>query len=182
MNALLNTTIKNGSSRLAKFVKLAFLLPITLLILLSGYQSPSSSATKATEVKSQNSRPFHANLKTSIQITGTSPIRNVTSSGSGVVTHLGKTTYVANATVNFTMRPAQVVGTATFIAANGDEFYTSFSGNTTVINGTSFGHFEHTVTGGTGRFENITGSFIGTSVHRFTEPTGSLIFIGEIDY
>ncbi len=182
MNALLKTTIKNGSTRFAMFIMLSFFLPLTLIILLSSYQSVSSSTTKTMKAGMKNGRPFYAKLKTSIQITGIPPIRQVSSSGSGVVTHLGKTTYMASATVNFTMQPAQVIGTAIFTAANGDEFYTSFSGNTTVVNGTSFGSFEHTVTGGTGRFENITGSFIGTSTHRFTEPAGSLIFNGEIDY
>src|SRR5688572_867212 len=84
----------------------------------SSYQAPSSNSPRVHNKEPKKSVPFYAKLETSIQITG----QQVRSQGAGTATHLGKTTFEVQATVNFAVQPAQVNGTATFTAANGDQF------------------------------------------------------------
>src|SRR5215207_4494534 len=154
-----------------------------LLILLGSFRLAPLTSEKNKGSHFHATVPFSARLQTSIQILGAGPIAPVRSSGSGIATHLGKTSFFAISTVNFTTQPAQINGTATFTAANGDQFYTSFTG-TTMVNGSgeAIGNFEHVITGGTGRFENISGTLTAYSVHVMTAPTGSLRFEGSIDY
>ena len=138
-----------------------------------------SSNSQTVHNKKHKTVPFYANLTTSIQIIG----QQVRSQGTGTATHLGKTTFEVQATVNFAVQPAQINGTATFTAANGDQFFTAFSG-VTRPNGTGaiVGDFNHEITGGTGRFTNISGSLTGHSVHQIGLQSGSLIFEGMIAY
>ena len=145
----------------------------------SSFGLPRSSSQTVLTNEAKTPVPFYAKLETSIQITG----QQVRSQGTGTATHLGKTTFEVQATVNFAVQPAQVNGTATFTAANGDQFYTTFSGITRP-NGTGaiIGDFDHEITGGTGRFADISGSFTGHSVHPIGLQSGSLIFEGVIDY
>ena len=53
-----------------------------------------------------------------------------------------------------------VAGTATFVAANGDELFGTLSGTGTDNNGVSSGVNVVTVTGGTGRFADATGTLV----------------------
>jgi len=127
--------------------------------------------------------PFKAVLTTRIQIMGAPPIQPVRSFGSGVASHMGKTTFEANAVVNFTMQPPQISGTATFTAANGDTFTTEYSGTTSPNgDGTVSGSFTHIITGGTGRFSSISGTITAVSLHQLSTNTGTLEFDGMISY
>ena len=150
--------------------KISILVCTFLIVTLSSYNIGNKSV------------PFCASLQTSIQILGTPPIQPVRSSGSGVATHMGQVTFEGNATVNFTTLPPSINGVATFTAANGDQFYTSFSGSTSIINGEAIGNFTHEITGGTGRFSTISGTLTAHSVHPIGAPTGSLNLEGSIDY
>jgi hypothetical protein len=40
----------------------------------------------------------------------------------------------------------------------------------------------HTITGGTGRFENATGSFVGNTIADPSQPTGTISYTGAINY
>ena len=60
-------------------------------------------------------------------------------------------------------------GTQTFIAANGDELETTFSGTLDLTTGTAVVDF--VITGGTGRFEDATGEFTAF-VQTIEDPTG----------
>ena len=104
--------------------------------------------------------------------------------GTGNATHLGKSGFVADATVNLTTPPPfAIAGTAVFTAENGDKFYTRFTGtNTPTGTGTSRGDFIHTITGGTGRFNNATGSFTGIALVNAASPTNSVSFDGHITF
>ena len=175
MERLTRRTI--NSSPFAPLLIVGFLLVASLMF--SSYQVFSSSSQIVHTKELKTSVPFFAKLETSIQIIG----QQVRSQGAGTATHLGKTTFEVQATVNFAVQPAQINGTATFTAANGDQFYTSFSG-VTRPNGTGaiVGDFNHEITGGTGRFVEISGSLTGHSVHQIGLQSGSLIFDGMIDY
>lgn len=178
MERLTRKTINSPASRpFAPFLIFGLLLVASLIF--SSYQVLSSSSQSVYNKKQKTSVPFFARLVTSIQIIG----QQVRSAGTGTATHLGKTTFEVQATVNFAVQPAQINGTATFTAANGDQFYTSFSG-VTRPNGTGaiVGDFNHEITGGTGRFTDISGSLTGHSVHQIGLQSGSLIFDGMIDY
>jgi hypothetical protein len=49
--------------------------------------------------------------------------------GRGAATHPGKTSFEGISTVNFSVQPAQIMGSTTLAAANGDQFYTLFTDN-----------------------------------------------------
>lgn len=93
------------------------------------------------------------------------PFGLVNGSASGTAAHLGLFTVEFPHTVNFATRTG--VGTFTFTAANGDTLTADFTGQ--AQGGPIISIVEHaTVTGGTGRFAEATGSFI---VERRFDPS-----------
>ena len=72
-----------------------------------------------------------------------------------------------------------VTGTGTLVAANGDELFgIQNGGGVNAADGTSTGTYVFTITGGTGRFANATGSFTDTyATHTpiSTSPDGTII-------
>ena len=70
-----------------------------------------------------------------------------------------------------------------FPRGNGDEFYTSFTGTSTPgPYGTSTIVVNHTITGGTGRFSDATGTFTGDTIANPALPTGTITYDGTISY
>lgn len=157
------------------------LLPMIMIV--AGYSLPPTGNTKSVNYLSLP-KPvvFWATFTTTIQLSGTPPIQSARSAGAGTATHLGKTIFEGISTVNFAIQPVQLNGTATLIAANGDEIYTSFTGTTINEAGMAKGSFVHVVTGGTGRFSDVNGLLRATSSHSMATQTGTLSFEGEIDY
>jgi len=84
--------------------------------------------------------------------------------GTGEATHLGRFTVTYQVEVD--LPTSMGIGSATFKAANGDSVFAEFigQGNPTQDPDVSFIVETYTITGGTGRFANATGSF---TVHRF---------------
>ena len=160
--------------------RMLFVLPLLMVLMGSNY--PTADHTTAALPSMKKPVIFSATFITTLQISGIPPIQTARSSGGGIAMHLGKSYFEGNSTVNFTVQPAQLNGTATITAANGDEFYTSFTGTTTTANGQAIGNFVHHVTGGTGRFADINGLLRATSSHSLATQTGTLSFEGEIDY
>lgn len=128
--------------------------------------------------------PFKGEYETTSQLLQPPPILRQRITGIGEATHLGESTQVAFVTVNLTTPPPfHLSGTATFTAANGDEFYTEFTGtNTPNGDGTATGIINHTITGGTGRFENATGNFTGTVLVNPANSTNHVTYLGSISY
>jgi hypothetical protein len=158
-------------------------LNVTGIIFLSFLLFSLSSFLMVDNSVQKKDVPFKASFKTQIQIMGTPPIQPVRSFGQGIASHLGRSEFDANSTVNFTVQPAQINGTATITAANGDSFTTSFSGTTSLNgDGTATGHFTHTITGGTGRFSDISGTLNGVSLHNMSTNIGTLDLYGSINY
>ena len=73
----------------------------------------------------------------------------------GNATHLGRFTVTAA----WTLAPTGGVGTSTWTAANGDELHTSFTRHAVPAPPTITFTETHTITGGTGRFANASGTF-----------------------
>jgi hypothetical protein len=126
--------------------------------------------------------PFKGNYTTVAQFLKGPAVQKIT--GTGQATHLGQSVFVANATVNLTTPPPfAIAGTAVFTAANGDQFYTRFTGTSTPTGpGTSRGVINHVITGGTGRFADATGSFTGIALVNTANPTNTVSYEGRISY
>ena len=75
--------------------------------------------------------------------------------GSGIASHLGRYTAVAEFTVNFATGAGG--GSITFTAANGDRLVATETGQATDANGIADITETATITGGTGRFAGATG-------------------------
>jgi hypothetical protein len=100
----------------------------------------------------------------------------------GNATHLGRFTLRGPHRVNLATIPVTAIGTFEFTAADGDTLRASFTGlGTPTATPGVFSIVETaTVTGGTGRFANATGSFIVERVVDLIGLTTSGSFEGTI--
>ena len=144
-----------------------------------------SIATKASPASrnNENKVPFIGDYVTTARFPEGSPSHQIIT-GHGQATHIGNSIFVADARVNFgVLPPFPFAGTTTFTAANGDEFHTQFIGMSTPTGpGTSRGDITHTIIGGTGRFENATGTLIGIALVNVANPTNTVSYEGWINY
>jgi hypothetical protein len=158
------------------------------LMLLCGFSLISfSTATNSIPVTTvaahQKTVPFKGTILTTYQQFGQLPYQTAHVSGTGATTHLGRTTLEADVNIDFSGDPIMVHGEGTFTAANGDEFYTSYSGPFVENpDGTLTGDIDHVITGGTGRFAGISGSFSAKVVNDPATFTGRHVFDGQISY
>lgn len=95
----------------------------------------------------------------------------------GIASHLGKTTGHFDGVVTVTgLNSFTVSGSSVMVAANGDKLFGTFSGTGTIdAAGNSQGPVVLTFTGGTGRFENASGSESGTFSQVFTSTNGTTL-------
>ena len=129
----------------------------------AGAQSGAAGAgTATTAVHGAQSRPFKGRLDGTVTVTPLEPpMANVFIAAAGTATHLGRFEVEIPHLVNFATAIGE--GTFTFTAANGDQLTATFTG-TADTSTPIFSIVEHaTITGGTGRFEDASGSF---TVHR----------------
>ena len=132
--------------------------------------SPAGPSSLTAGAASQSSTaklvPFRGNLEGEQTTTPLPPpFGAVSGSGGGNATHLGKYSVVFPHIVNFATRTGQ--GTYTFTAADGSTLTANFTGQ--AQGGPAVVSLEEhaTITGGTGRFADATGSFV---VQRTFEP------------
>jgi hypothetical protein len=131
-------------------IKTVFYLQITALLVTAAFAGNESA---------QKGVPFRG----SIQAVETSEVQFpslfVDASGFGKATHLGRSTVTYEVEVNLLNRAS--IGSAHFIAANGDSLFTEFIGQGNPIANSDFSFIveTNTITGGTGRFAGATGSF-----------------------
>jgi hypothetical protein len=115
------------------------------------------TASLAGLAAAEKEKPFRG----SIQAVETSvvqfPTLFVEASGSGNATHLGRFTVTYEFEVNIPTFTG--IGSAHFIAANGDSLFTEVTGLGTDPNPFSSIVETHIITGGTGRFAGASGSF-----------------------
>jgi hypothetical protein len=121
--------------------------------------SSEANATGAGVLSNDQEVPFKGRLEGTATITpGTPPFLSVSIDGMGNATHLGRFTVEIPHVVNTTNRTS--TGTYEFIAANGDTLTAGFTGHATLIAPGVLSIVETaTITGGTGRFADATGSF-----------------------
>jgi hypothetical protein len=84
----------------------------------------------------------------------------------GNATHLGRFTVTAA----WTIGPGGGIGTSTWTAANGDELYTSFTRSGVPAPPTITFTEIHTITGGTGRFADASGTFTVVQTRGLSMP------------
>jgi hypothetical protein len=125
--------------------------------------APTSAASAvtgaaATEAKGGSALPFKGTLQsTEYVVSGddASDVRHL--DGTGSATHLGRFTLSADFTV--IRATGNATGTATWTAANGDEIRVSVVGHGDIVVFPIVTITEtHTITGGTGRFADATGT------------------------
>jgi hypothetical protein len=105
--------------------------------------------------------PFHGKIEGTLQRTPLDPpVVQDEFSVSGKASHLGRFDLLITAIVNTATRSAS--GTYEFVAANGDTVTATFVGASapTATPGVILITETAVITGGTGRFENATGSFV----------------------
>ena len=109
------------------------------------------------------------------------PIRSITREGTGTATYLGR--YTEHITMDINLLFMSSTGAATFTAANGDTLSASLDGQATQTGPTTLSIVEnYTITGGTGRFADATGSFTLRSTLEQTTGVSSGTFSGAIDH
>jgi hypothetical protein len=143
----------------------------------------STIAQKNAAVSKRNMLvPFKGNIMVTFQLLQGPPVINQIISGNGTATHLGNWTFSANVMINVTTPPPfRVTGTAMFTAANGDHFYSNVSGVSIPIGNDSIrSEITHTITGGTGRFQNASGTL--TAIGQNGPKSGKVDFDGEISF
>ena len=138
----------------------------------------------ASNAKVAKALPFKGTYTTVSEILQPAPFLHTRITGTGQASHLGKGSFVALSALDLTTAPPFLLGgTATFTAANGDEFYTTFTGTATPNGQGALNiSMSHTITGGTGRFENAIGSIDGHTVAVPGHTEASIDYEGTINY
>jgi hypothetical protein len=110
------------------------------------------------------------------------PTLSVTRDGTGTATHLGK--FTEHITLQVNIPTGHATGAATFTAANGDTLTATVDGQATPT--TTPGVVSivevYTITGGTGRFSDATGSFTLNATLDQATGVSSGTFSGTIDH
>jgi len=115
--------------------------------------------------------------------TGTTvfPTRFLDREGTGTATYLGS--YTEHVTEVINLPTLSATGTATFTAANGDTLLATVAGQATRTSPTTLSIVEvYTITGGTGRFADATGSFTLNSTLDQTTGASTGTLSGAIDH
>ena len=129
-----------------------------------------------TEAKGGSDLPFNGRYE-GLETVGTVPSQHHLDA-TGNATHLGRFT----ATADWTLAMPAGFGTSTWTAANGDELSTSFTRQAVVTPPTITFTETHTITGGTGRFANASGTFTVVQTRGLSMPyNNSATIDGTID-
>lgn len=144
----------------------------------------TAALTKSVSNVAQVGLPFKGSYTTSFEIIAPPPNQVQRVRGIGSASHLGSSTFEAISNVTVTLPPPFMVsGTRVITAANGDLLYTTFLGTSTPpVNGMNGADLQETITGGTGRFANATGSFTSMARNNFITSTFTVDFDGTINY
>jgi hypothetical protein len=104
----------------------------------------------------------------------------VATSGTGIGTLVGQLSFTEEVTAN--LANGSQTGSALWIAANGDNIYTTVVGTAAPSDNPDYLRVteSHTITGGTGRFTGAQGSFHVDRMHRFaTDSDGTHLAFGS---
>ncbi|MDQ6761512.1 MAG: hypothetical protein M3015_02665 [Bacteroidota bacterium] len=153
--------------KLVSNYRLVFLFAVTML-LISSCNKEDQLCKKTVPFKGTFTTKDSVISATHSEITGT-----------GVLTHFGKSTFVAEVYEdNFPL----ISGTQIITAANGDEMFSTFTGSVAGpdANGILLITNKNIITGGTGRFAGATGNFTQNAIAYTYTPIGSATFDGTI--
>jgi hypothetical protein len=150
---------------------------LTILFLTAVLSSPAP-ALAAPDAAHQV--PFKGSFNTVETIVVEFPTLFTNGIGGGQAAHLGRYTVTYQAVVD--LFTGQAVGSADFIAANGDSLFTEFVGQSSPTADPDISSIEetYTITGGTGRFASATGSFSMERVINLVTGVTSGSFDGDI--
>jgi hypothetical protein len=145
----------------------------------------SASTTSSTPNLRKEAVPFKAKFETIesvVSINGDVEHDRITGIGEG--THIGKSTFVADIEFSVTDFAAPITGIQTTVSATGDKIFSTFTGysSTPDAAGNLQAVLSETITGGTGRFTNATGTFTVTANGNINVPEGKNTFDGTIIY
>lgn len=170
-----------------QFLKPVFYAVSICTVLASCEKEQTSLEEKVSMTEMTNERsgekmvPFKGVYTTTVEVLSGPPLVYQRITGLGQASHLGSSKFVALPTLD--VRTNQLSGTAIFYAANGDEFYTSFTGTATpIVNNIRTVNNYHTIIGGTGRFADASGTFTGITVVNLSSPTNTITYEGTINY
>lgn len=141
-------------------IKNLIYLQMTGVLLTAAFAGPAAAGQQV---------PFKGSVQAVESYDVQFPTMFVDTTGSGEATHLGRFTVTWEFTVN--LLNGAGIGSAHFIAANGDSVFTESlgQGEPTSTPGINRVVEAHTITGGTGRFAGATGSF---TLERLASMTG----------
>jgi len=187
MKKVFNALYLTSQGKFVMKYSMFLLLLAGVIIILGAWknESPGSKTTanriSAVSAKKKNV-PFSAHFETMSTGSVQFPILQLHSTGRGLGLHIGKSTLEAFPAIN--LITLAVNGTLTITAANGDEIFASFTGTRSAAGpGQPFTvNATYTITGGTGRFENASGSFEGISTGIVGNPAGTASYVGDISY
>lgn len=112
---------------------------------------------------------------------GAFPVLVQSLSGTGHASHLGRFTLTGEWHVDVLTYPVEAVGSFALTAANGDTLFGTSTGLATVVDGIAYIQETHTITGGTGRFADATGTFVAGRVLVQSTGVSTSSFNGTID-
>ena len=137
----------------------------------------ASVAVSATAAET----PFKGKVNAVETGTVVGPTRFLVRDGGGTATHLGK--YTEHITMQINLPTRHSMGAATFTAANGDTLTATVEGQATPASPGVLSIVEvYSITGGTGRFADATGSFTLHSTANQATGVSSGTFSGAIDH
>ena len=141
--------------------------------------SPSSqpSGNVTVQARGGSELPFRGALEASETESGPGGAQHHLE-GTGNATYLGRFTITSDFTVDTTTVTG--AGTSIWTAANGDQIFTDDTGQGVVSFPTLNVVETHTITGGTGRFEGASGTFIGERSINLPTLTSSATITGTI--
>lgn len=130
--------------------------------------------------KEGSNRPWKGKLSGSSVLTGLSFVQHL----KGNESHLGRVTVDDTGTVTPTGATSfNISGSGVTTAANGDKLFLSFTGSGTIdATGNTQGQTTWTITGGTGRFADASGTGSGPFTGSIVTSTLSGSFKGTISY
>jgi hypothetical protein len=139
-----------------------------------------SLASVASAVAAET--PFKGKVNAVETVEVAFPTLSVTRNGTGTATYLGR--FTEHITLQVNIPTAHATGAATFTAANGDTLTATVDGQgtPTTTPGVSSIVEVYTITGGTGRFSDATGSFTLHATLNQATGVSSGKFSGAIDH
>src|ERR1051325_11771406 len=147
----------------------------------SASQATTPAGTSTLETLAAGALPFHGSLDAIDTDSVAFPFLSVHLTGTGTATFLGNYAATFDFRVDLRTPTSPAVGSFTLTAANGDTLFGDLVGRASIANGIATVIETATITGGTSRFAQATGSF--TVMRTVVQATGisSGSFDGTID-